>query len=417
VTRNAAPGRTRRGVADIGRRNGARWSDHRCEPVGSRAAPCARSDRRNSGAVLARGGPRQAPPTAGGFRGADSPLRGVREAPHPTIRLRSLSVFIGHRQNEPGKRALRTIGGRRPARAWRCTIKTLMLRWRFPLPSGEGIKGEGVERRAGEPLGDSSRRASRRPSPRCRCSNSGPLRERPQARRRASGREAAEGVSDEARGGYDRRAERATTQEEPAERTAERERAAGVPKAATTIRTRGPTGRPDRGRAVLFQCTGGGVPTAADRSKKPDRRADRHGAGATPRNVISAWQIGKERDAGGEEGVDARTGARGRGGERAAAAVPSVRRGGTTPRRRGSLRRRAHSDRSAGRKRPAKCARLSGAILPGLPRGAVVDSGGTALFRAAVPWDRNRIRGSFRARWRFRPSPRAATGFTVPACR
>ena len=240
-----------------------------------------------------------------------------------------------------------------------------MLRWRFPLPSGEGIKGEGVGRRAGEPPGDSSRRASRRPSPRCRCSNSGPLRERPQARRRASGREAAEGVSDEARGGYDRRAERATTQEEPTERTAERERAAGVPKAAAPIRTRGPTGRPDRGRAVLFQCTGGGVPTAADRSEKPDRRADRYGAGAIPRNLISAWQGGKGRDAeGGGEGVDARTGARGRGGERAAAAVPGVRRGGTTPRRRGSLRRRAHSGRSAERRRPAKYARLSGGSFP-----------------------------------------------------
>jgi len=275
-----------------------------------------------------------------------------------------------------------------------------------------------VGRRAGEPLGDSSRRASRRPSPRCRCSNSGPLRERPQARRRASGREAAEGVSDEARGGYDRRAERATTQEEPTERTAERERAAGVPKAATTTRTRGPTGRPDRGRAVLFQCTGGGVPTAADRSEKPGRRANRHGAGAIPRNLISASQGGKEREAGGGgKGVDARTGARGRGGERTAAAFPTVRRERTTPRRRVSLRRRVHSGRSAGRRRPAKYARLSGAILPGLPRGAVVDSGGTGIIRAAVPWGRNRIRGSLRARWRSRPSHCAATGFTVPACR
>jgi len=303
--RNAAPGRTRRSGADIGRRNGARWSDHRCEPVGSRAAPCARSDRRNSGAVLARGDPGQAPPTAGGFRGENSPLRGVREAPHPTNRLRTrraadisglLRRAAGSREN--GRDAPPADGGPREFAA-RCRILCLCYAGGFPLPSGEGIKGEGVGRRAGEPPGDSSRRASRRPSPRCRCSNSGPLRERPQARRRASGREAAEGVSDEARGGYDRRAERATTQEEPTERTAERERAAGVPKAATTIRTRGPTGRPDRGRAVLFQCTGGGVPTAADRSKKPDRRADRHGAGATPRNVISAWQIGKERDAGG----------------------------------------------------------------------------------------------------------------------
>ena len=95
---------------------------------------------------MARGGPGQAPPTTGGLRGEDSPLRGVWEAPHPTIRPRSLSVFIGHRQNEPGKRPLRTIGGRRPARVRSALYNAvLMLLRRRPPRGGQG----GIQSRKG----------------------------------------------------------------------------------------------------------------------------------------------------------------------------------------------------------------------------------------------------------------------------